>query len=92
MPMEGRSHITFKNLQNEIPAPNVIYADFESIIKPTTAKAGEKSEITSEHEGCGFGYQVVRYDGQAEESVIYRAKDTKDINSMFAHPKPLTMT
>ena len=37
------------------------------------SKTGDKSEKkTCEHEACGFGYQVVRYDGQAEESVIYR--------------------
>ena len=75
---------------------------FESIIKPKTAKAGAKSEITSEHEACGFDYQV-RYDGQADKPVIYRGKDTIDgcfnhldcevnnINSIFANPKPLTM-
>ena len=46
-----------------MPVPFVIYADFESIIKP---KAGDKSELTSEHEACGFGYQVVRCDGSAK--------------------------
>ena len=61
---------------------------------------GDKSEITNEYEACGFGYQVVRYDGQAEEPVIYRGKDTVEvflnhlecevhnINNMFAHSKP----
>ena len=110
MPTKGRSHITFKNHQNQIPIPYVIYADFESIIKPKTAKAGDKSEITSEHEACVFSCKVVRYDGQAEEPVIYRGKDTvevflnhlgclnhlecevNNINNIFAHPKPLTMT
>ena len=82
----------------------VIYADFESIIKPKTEKAGDKSEINSEHEACGFGYQVVRYDGQAEKPVIYRGKDVvevflnhlesevSNINNIFALPKPLVMT
>ena len=45
-----------------MPVPYVIYADFESIIK-SKKKVGKKSEINSEHEACGFGYQVVRYDG-----------------------------
>ena len=40
--------------------PYVIYADFESINKLETIKAGDKSEKTSEHEPCGFVYQVVR--------------------------------
>ena len=57
-----------------MPVPYVIYADFESIIKPKTEKAGDKSEINSEHEACGFGYQVVRYDGKTEKPVIYRAE------------------
>ena len=73
MPPEG-SRIGFKNHQNQMPVPYVIYADFESIIKPKTEKAGDKSEINSEHEACGFGYQVVRYDGQTEKPVIYRAE------------------
>ena len=87
-----------------MPVPYVIYADFESIIKPKTEKAGDKSEINSEHEACGFGYQVVRYDGQTEKPVIYRGKDVvevflnqlvcevSNINNIFAHPKPLIMT
>ena len=104
MPTEGKSHIKFKNYQNQMPVPYVIYADFESIIKPKTEKAGLKSDITSEHQACGFGYQVVRYDGVAESPVIYRGKDVAEtflnhlecevnkINNIFAHPKPLIMT
>ena len=69
MPPEG-SYIRFKNHQNQMPVPYVIYADFESIIKAKTEKAGDKSEINREHEACGFGYQVVRYDGQAAKPVI----------------------
>ena len=65
MAPEGRNHITFKNHQNQVPVPYVIYADFESIIKPKTEKAGDNSELTSEHESCGFGYQVVKCDGAA---------------------------
>ena len=55
MPTEGRSHITFKSCQNQMPIPYVIYAEVESIITP---KIGDTSEITSEHKACGFGYQV----------------------------------
>ena len=103
MPPEG-SYIYFKNHQNQMLVPYVIYADFESIIKPKTEKAGNKSEINSEHEACGFGYQVVRYDGQTKHPVIYRGKDVverflihlecevSDINSIFANTKPLVMT
>ena len=79
MPPEG-SYIRFKNHQNQMPVPYVIYADFESIIKQKTEKAGDKSEINSKHEACGFGYQVVRYDGQTEKPVIYRGKDVVEVN------------
>ena len=87
-----------------MPVPVVIYADFENIIKPKTEKAGDKSEINSVHEACGFGYQVVRYDGQAEKPANYRGKDVievflnhlecelSNIDNIFAHPKPVVMT
>ena len=77
MPPEGTC-ISLKNNQNQMPIPNGIYADFESIIKPKTEKAGDKSEINSEHEACGFGYQVVRYDGKTEKPVIYRAERAQE--------------
>ena len=104
MPTEGRSHISFKNYQNQMPVPYVIYADFDSIVKLKSAQAGDKLEITSEHEACGFGYQVVRYDGKADHPVIYRGEDAVEvflnhlecevskINNTFAHLKPLIMT
>ena len=38
MPPEG-SRIRFKNHQNQMFVPYVIYADFESIIKPKTEKS-----------------------------------------------------
>ena len=79
MPTEGKSHIICVNHQNQMLVPYVIYADFESITKPKTAKARDKSEITSEHQAYGFDYQVVRYDGQAKEPVVYRGKDTVEV-------------
>ena len=104
MPSKGKDYIKFKNHPNQMPVPYVIYADFESIIKPITAKVGDKSEITNEHEAWEFGYQVVRYDSKAEEPVIYRREDVvevflthldcdvSNINNTFAHPKPTVMT
>lgn len=82
----------------------VIYADFETIIKPKNQEAGKQSEITSEHEACGFSYQVVRYDGKADKPVIYRGEyvvevflkhlecEVNNIKNIFAHIKPLNMT
>jgi hypothetical protein len=105
MPIEGKNHIKFENHQNQMPVPFVIYADFESIIRPKTEHKGDKTEITSEHEACGFGYIVVRYDGvAAEKPVIYRGSDAagvflnnldrevEKINNIFKNPKPIIMT
>ncbi len=87
-----------------MPVPYVIYADFESIIKPHTENAGDKSEIKTKHEACGFGYQIVRYDGQIQKPVIYRGENAAEkflkslkraqylINQVFSKPKPLQMT
>ena len=103
MPTKGKKHITFKNHQNKMPVPSVIYADFENIIKPKTEKAVNQSELTSEHKACGFGYQVVRFNSAAKAPVIYREEnavevflshlecEVSSINTIFAHPKPLTM-
>ena len=97
MPTEVKNHITFKNHQNQMPFPYVIYADFESIIKPKTEKAGDKSELTSEHEACGFGFQVVRCDcdcdfrGENAVEVFLNHLEcvVSNINNIFAHPIPL---
>ena len=87
-----------------MPVPYVIYAEFESIIKAKNEKAGKQSDITNGHEACGFGFQVVRYDGKAEKPVTYSGADVvevffnhlecevNNINNIFANPKPLTMT
>ena len=84
--------------------PFVIYADFESIIKPYQAAAGDKSEIKSKHQACGFGYQIVRSDGASSNVRIYRGEDAVEqflkslhqevinIYAIFAKPKPLHMS
>ena len=103
MPPEGR-HIRLKK-PSKSNACSICH--FESIIKQKTDKAGDKSEINSEHEACGFGYQVVRYDGKTEKPVIYRAERAHKCGvvevflnhlecavsniNIFAHPKPLIM-
>ena len=86
-----------------MPAPFVTYTDFESIFKPKTEKAGDKSELTREHEACEFGYQLIRYDGVAKAPVIYRGDcavavflnhlecELSSINNFFSHPKPFTV-
>ena len=95
--------IKFKNYHKQRQVPFVIYADFESIIKPYQAAAGDKSEIKSKHQACDFGYQIVRYDGASSNVRIYRGKDVEqflkslhqeviNINAIFTKPKPLHMS
>ena len=103
MPAPGEK-IKFKNHHKQMQMPFVIYADFESIIKPYQAAAGDKSEIKSKHQACGFGYQIVRYDGASSNVRIYRGEDAVEqflkflhqevinINAIFAKPKPLHMS
>ena len=103
MPAPGEK-IKFKNYHKQMQVPFVIYADFESIIKPYQAAAGDKSEIKSKHQACGFGYQIVRYDGASSNVRIYRGEDAGEqflkslhqevinINANFAKPKPLHMS
>ena len=46
----------------------------KALSNPKLKKTGDKSELTSEHEACGFGYQVVRCDGKASKPVILEVK------------------
>jgi hypothetical protein len=77
MPKE-ESTITFKNYHKQMPVPFVVYADFESIIKPYKEKAGDKTEIKTKHEACGYGYKIVRYDGTQMQTRIYRGEDAAE--------------
>ena len=99
MPTEGKNHITLKNHQNQMPVPYVIYADFESITKPKTEKAGDKSELTSEHEACGlcwlvgcFGFNgPLRQYFSLYQAVIQRGRKKRektDERKMSKHPPP----
>ena len=84
MPAPGEK-IKFKNYHKQMQVPFVIYADFESIIKTYQAAAGDKSEIKSKHQACGFGYQIVRYDGASSNVRIYRGEDAVEQFLKFLH-------
>ena len=59
----------FANIQKQLPAPFVVYADFESILKPVNEEVdvtqcvdtGTESSTTvfREHVPCSFGYKIV---------------------------------
>ena len=62
MPKKGQ-HINFRNYHKQIPAPFVIYADFEAITEKVHGclPNNEKSytEAYQKHIDCGYGYKLV---------------------------------
>ena len=83
MPTEG-SKIYFKNHQKMLPAPFVIYADFEAITEKIDSciPSDEKSYTRNyqSHKACSYGYKLVcRYDKRYSKPVeIYRGEDAID--------------
>ena len=83
MPEEG-SIIYFKNHKKMLPAPFVIYADFEAIterIDSCVPPDGKSYTSTYQsHKACGYGYKLVcRYDNNYSKPVkIYRGADAID--------------
>ena len=78
MPEEGENKLTFQNHYKQLPAPFIIYADFEAL---TTKVEGPKldptksnTRKTQHHETCSYCYVVVRCDGQAEPRRIPRTQ------------------
>ena len=64
MPKEGQ-HVNFRNYFKEIPAPFVIYADFEALTEKIhncqPNKEKSYTEAYQKHIDCGYGYKVVCY-------------------------------
>ena len=62
MPKKGQ-HVNFRNYHKQIPAPFVIYADFEAITEKVHSclPNNEKSytEAYQKHIDCGYGYKLV---------------------------------
>ena len=83
MPVAG-SKIYFKNHKTMLPAPFVIYADFEAITeKIDGCQPSDGKSYTStyqSHKACGYGYKLVcRYDNKYSKPVeIYRGEDAID--------------
>ena len=78
---EERSNVRFQNYHKQLPAPFVIYADFESILETVQGcKQDIKSSYTYEyqkHRDCSFGYKLVCcYDNKySKPTKIYRGKN-----------------
>ncbi len=81
MPEPG-STVEFKNWSHKLRVPYVIYADFESILKPVEEDVDEDdmdkeswTVKTQQHVPCGFGIYCVSDDPRFQtDPFIYRAK------------------
>ena len=108
MPEEGKNKLTFQNHHKQLPAPYIIYADFEAL---TTKVEGPKLDPTKSntqrtqlHEACSYCYIVVRCDGQTEVPVEYRGPNAAEhflqalqeeeqrIKGVLVNPKAIRMT
>ena len=79
MPTLSNRTIKFVNHKNQLKAPWVIYADFESTIRkiegPTQSTDESFTHKSSIQEACGFCLRAVRSDGLSTEPVLYRGQD-----------------
>ena len=87
-PLDPRCHFT--TIQNQLPAPFVVYADFESILKPVNERVDETQSVSTgkasstsvyqEHVPCSFAYKVVSsVDPEfSRPLVMYRGEDAAD--------------
>ena len=79
MPTLSNKSIKFVNHKNQLKAPWVIYADFESIIQkiegPIQSTNKSFTHNSSIQEACGFSLRAVRSDGLSTEPALYRGQD-----------------
>ena len=55
--------VFFTNYQEQLMAPFVIYADFESITVPIKEEHGKQTVAYQEHKACDYGYKTLcQYD------------------------------
>ena len=80
MPEKGQ-HVSFRNYHKQIPAPFVIYADFEAIAEKVHGcqPNNEKSytEAYQKHIDCGYGYKLVcHYNNEFSKPVqVFRGEN-----------------
>ena len=108
MPKKIGNKLAFQNYHKQLPAPFVIYADFEALTTMIEGAehntAGSSTRMTQEHEACSYCYVVVRCDGQTELPVAYRGADAAEhflkalqveedqIRIKLANPQPMLMS
>ena len=108
MPEEGKNKFTFQNHNKQLPAPFIIYADFEALTTkvegPELDPTKSNTQRTQHHEACSYSYIVVRCDGQTMPPVEYRGPNATEhfleslqeeeskIKGVLADPKAMRMT
>ena len=106
MPQEGK--LTFQNHHKQLPAPYVIYADFEALTTkvegPELDPTKSNTQKTQHHEACSYCYVVVRCDGKTEAPAEYRGpnavehflralqEEERGIQEVLAKPQDMRMT
>ncbi|KAK3782744.1 hypothetical protein RRG08_037743 [Elysia crispata] len=106
MPQEGK--LTFQNHHKQLPAPYVIYADFEALTTkvegPELDPTKSNTQRTQHHEACSYCYVVVRCDGKTEAPAEYRGPNAAEhflralqveergIQKVLAKPQAMRMT
>ena len=108
MPEEGKNKLASQNHHKQLPAPYIIYADFEALTTkvegPELDPTKSNTQRTQYHEACSYSYIVVRCDGQTEPPVEYRGpnaakhfleslqEEERKIKGVLADPKAMRMT
>ena len=108
MPEEGKNKLTFQNNHKQLPAPYVIYADFEALMTkidgPELDPTKNNTQKTQEHEACSYCYVVMRCNRRTEPPVEYRGPsaaehllkalqgEERKIKEVLADPQPMGMT
>ena len=88
MPNKGENIVQFKNHQRQMPAPFVIYAEFEAITEKIQGREPNKNKLYTDkyqkHTSCSYGYKVVFcYDDKYTKPVklnISRRRTSKKVH------------
>lgn len=85
MPTEPNDKVKFKNIKNQSPAPFVIYADVEALLKEPTEEFGKSGATVAiqEHEVYSIGYYLSCSFDQTKS--YYKAKRGVDCIDWFVN-------
>jgi hypothetical protein len=74
--------LRFKEFNQQIKFPFVIYADFETLTSKVNIKCTSKTRIFQNHIVCSYGYVIIDSSKEIVFSEFYRGKDA---NKKFLH-------